>query len=220
MLCITLLRLSLPGSITRRQLVGYSSAVISYLPKMDVKMKASVYIVTTVDGYIAEKDGSVDFLNQYQSSASDADGDMGFADFLNSIDLLIMGHKTFDQVISFGEDMWPYGDRQVWIWSRHPSLVDIPRIRAKNVVALSAEPHELLRMAQQKGFRHVYVDGGTTIQQFLKQGCIDELVLTRVPLLLGDDIPLFLETPRLSLEHMSTKSYSNGLVQSHYRVKH
>ena len=112
--------------------------------------------------------------------------------------------------------MWPYGDRQVWIWSRHPSLVDI-QIRANSVVALSAEPHELLRMGQQKGFRH---DGGTTIQQFLKQGCIDELVLTRVPLLLGDGIPLFLETPRLSLEHMSTKSYSNGLVQSHYRVKH
>ena len=80
---------------------------------MDVKMKASVYIATTVDGYIAQKDGSIDFLNQYQSSASDADGDMGFADFLNSVDLLIMGRKTFDQVISFGEDMWPYGNRQV-----------------------------------------------------------------------------------------------------------
>eukprot|EP00984_Skeletonema_dohrnii_P019483 scaffold9315_cov72-Skeletonema_dohrnii-CCMP3373.AAC.3 len=69
-------------SITRRQLVGYSSAVVSYLPKMEnVKTKASVYIATTVDGYIADKDGSVDFLNQYQSSASEADGDMGFADF-------------------------------------------------------------------------------------------------------------------------------------------
>ena len=70
------------------------------------RTKASVYIATTVDGYIAEKDGSVlNFLDQYQSSASDADGDMGFADFLNSIDLLIMGRKTFDQVISFGDNL-------------------------------------------------------------------------------------------------------------------
>jgi len=220
MLCITLLYLSL-GSITRRQLVGYSSAAVSYLPMMEnVKTKASVYIATTVDGYIADKDGSVKFLNQYQSSASEADGDMGFADFLNSIDLLIMGRKTFDQVISFGDDLWPYGDRQVWIWSRNPSVVKIPQIRSNNAVAVSAAPKELMRMAQQKGYRHVYVDGGTTIQQFLQQDCIDDLVLTRVPLLLGEGIPLFLKTPRLSLEHVSTKSYSNGLVQSHYLVKH
>ena len=137
-------------------------------------------------------------------------GDMDFADFLNSVDLLIMGRKTFDQVISFGEDMWPYGDRQVWVWRRHPSLVNIPKIRASNVVALSEEPRELLRMAQQKGFRHVYVDGGTTMQQFLEKDCIDELILTRVPLLLGEGIPLFSETPRLSLEHVSTKSYSTA----------
>jgi len=221
MLCITLLCLSL-GSITRRQLVGYSSAAVSsYLPMMEhVKTKASVYIATTVDGYIADKDGSVEFLNQYQSSASEADGDMGFADFLNSIDLLIMGRKTFDQVISFGDDLWPYGDRQVWIWSRNPSVVKIPQIRSSNAVAVSAAPNELMRIAQQKGYRHVYVDGGTTIQQFLQQDCIDDLVLTRVPLLLGEGIPLFLKTPRLSLEHVSTKSYSNGLVQSHYLVKH
>lgn len=220
MICVILLCLSL-GSITRRQLVGYSSAAVSYLPMMErVRTKASVYIATTVDGYIADKDGSVGSLNQYQSSASAADGDMGFSEFLDSIDLLIMGRITFDQVISFGEDLWPYGDRQVWVWSRHPSLVKIPQIRSSSSVVVSAAPHELLKMAQQQGYRHAYIDGGTTIQQFLKRGCIDEIVLTRVPELLGEGIPLFLETPRLSLEHVSTSSYSNGLVQSHYRVKH
>ena len=99
-------------------------------------------------------------------------------------------------------------------------MVNIPKTRASNVVALSEEPRELLRIAKQKGFLHVYVDGGTTIQQFLEKDCIDELILTRVPLLLGEGITLFSETPRLSLEHVSTKSYTNGLVQSHYRVKH
>ena len=94
-------------------------------------MKASVYIaINAVDGYIAEKNGSVDFLNEYQSSSSAVDGDMGFADFLDTVDLLIMGRKTFDQVVSFGDDLWPYGDRQVWIWSRNPSSVKIPQIRS------------------------------------------------------------------------------------------
>ncbi len=77
-------------------MLGYSSAA-AFIPveHTDKKtMKASVYIAVTVDGYIAEKNGSVDFLNEYQSSASAADGDMGFADFLDTVDLLIMGRKT------------------------------------------------------------------------------------------------------------------------------
>ena len=220
MLGITLLYFSL-GGITRRQLFGYSSAAVSYyLPMKDTKTMTSVYIATSLDGYIATLDGSVDFLDQFQTSASAEDGDMGFSEFMSSVDLLIMGHNTFDKVISFGDDVWPYGDKQVWVWSRHPSLVKIPQIRANNVVALSAAPHELLKMAKQKGYLHAYVDGGSTIQQFLQQDCIDDLILTTAPLLLGEGIPLFKQAPKLSLEYVSTRSFSTGLVQSHYRVKH
>ena len=94
-------------------------------------MKASVYIAVTLDGYIADVEGSVSFLDEYQSSASKEDGDMGFSEFLSSVDLLVMGRKTWDQVISFGEDVWPYGERQVWIWSRQqPSEIYIPECRA------------------------------------------------------------------------------------------
>jgi dihydrofolate reductase len=193
-------------------------AKVSCLPA-EYEVKASVFLAISLDGYIADKDGSVEFLNAFQSSASAAtDGDMGFSDFLNSIDLLIMGRKTFDQVVSFGDDQWPYGDKQVWIWSKNPSSVHIPQIRSTNTVAVSEAPSELMSLAQQKGYRHAYVDGGTTIQQFLQKDCIDDFILTRVPILLGEGIPLFSGIRRLSLEHLSTKAYSNGLVQSHYRV--
>jgi len=70
-------------------------------------MKASVYIALTLDGYIAKTDGSVTFLDEYQTLASKSDGDMGFSDFLSTVDLLVMGRKTWDTVISFGEEVWP-----------------------------------------------------------------------------------------------------------------
>lgn len=183
-------------------------------------MKATVYIATTVDGYIAAPDGSVDFLNAYQSSASAEDGDMGFSDFLGSVDLIVMGRKTWDQVVSFGEDVWPYGDRKVWIWSRRDaSEVRIPVSRAEQARVVGATPSEILKMAEKEGCSHAYVDGGATIQEFLRRDCIQELILTRVPLLLGSGVPLFSPgANEMPLEHVKTTPYSNGLVQSHYRI--
>eukprot|EP00571_Detonula_confervacea_P001098 CAMPEP_0172314508 /NCGR_PEP_ID=MMETSP1058-20130122/22722_1 /TAXON_ID=83371 /ORGANISM="Detonula confervacea, Strain CCMP 353" /LENGTH=186 /DNA_ID=CAMNT_0013028395 /DNA_START=139 /DNA_END=699 /DNA_ORIENTATION=- len=182
-------------------------------------MKASVFIALTLDGFIAGKDGSVDFLNDYQSSASKEDGDMGFSNFLNSVDLLVFGRKTWDQVISFGVDVWPYGDRKVWIWSRNPSDVHIPECIAKQAKAICASPPDIMKLAGDEGYQHAYIDGGTTIHEFLQHGYIQELILTRVPLLLGSGVPLFSSnTNKLPLEHLVTRSYSNGLVQSHYRV--
>lgn len=143
---------------------------------------------------------------------------MGFANLLNSVDLLVFGRKTWDQVLSFGEDVWPYGDRKVWIWSRNPSEVHIPEwVQAK---AICASPTDILKLAEDEGYAHVYIDGGTTIQEFLQHGCVGELILTRIPLLLGSGIPLFSsDRNKLPLEHLVTRTYSNGLVQSHYRVK-
>ena len=140
---------------------------------------------------------------------------------ISTVDLLIMGRKTWDKVISFGEEVWPYGDRQVWIWSKqHPSEVHIPECRMKQTKVISDIPVDILQSAKEEGYIHVYIDGGMVIQQFLQSGCVDELILTRVPLLLGSGIPLFSPnaTNKLPLEHLKTTSYSNGLVQSHYRV--
>ena len=183
------------------------------------KMKASVYIALTLDGYIAKTDGSVTFLDEYQTLASNEDGDMGFSDFLSTVDLLVMGRKTWDTVISFGEEVWPYGDRQVWIWStQHPSNINIPECRKKQTRVVSSSPMEIMKEAKKEGYTKVYVDGGSTIQSFLKNECVGELILTRVPLILGNGIPLFSSTNKQPLVHIKTTTYTNGLVQSHYRV--
>lgn len=123
-------------------------------------------------------------------------------------------------MVSFAEDVWPYGDRKVSIWSRqNPSDVHIPECRAKQVNVICASPPDILKLAEEEGYCHAYIDGGTVIQEFLRQGCVYELILTRVPLLLGSGITLFSpNTNRLPLDHLKTTSYSNGLVQSHYIV--
>ena len=139
----------------------------------------------------------------------------------STVDLLIMGRKTWDKVISFGEEVWPYGNRKVWIWSKqHPSEVHIPECRLKQAKVISGIPTNILQSAKEEGYNHVYIDGGMVIQQFLQSGCVDELILTRVPLLLGSGIPLFSSNANsmVPLEHLKTTSYSNGLVQSQYCV--
>lgn len=133
-----------------------------------------------------------------------------------------MGRKTWDQVISFGEEVWPYGDRMVWIWSRQdPSDVHMPEIRSKQAKVVSASPADMLMLAKEEGYCHAYIDGGSTIQAFIQQNCVQEFVLTRVPLLLGSGVPLFSSDTvhALELNHVTTRSFSNGLVQSHYLVQ-
>mmetsp|Transcript_2594 Transcript_2594/g.4757 ORF Transcript_2594/g.4757 Transcript_2594/m.4757 type:complete len:227 (-) Transcript_2594:388-1068(-) len=190
------------------------------------KAKATVYIAITLDGYIATSDGSVNFLNKYQSSAWTEDEDMGFSAFMYTVDLLIMGRKTWDHVISFGDEMWPYGDLPIWICSRqHPSEVNIPNSRKEQAKVVGASPPDLLQMARMEGYHHAYVDGATTIREFVRCGCVEEFILTKVPLLLGSGISLFPPSDAsnasnaLEMIHLTTKSYSNGLVQSHYRVR-
>lgn len=179
-------------------------------------LKGSVYIATTVDGYIAEPDGGVKFLDAFMESTDE--GDMGFADFLGSVDVIVMGKKSFQKVISFGMEMWAYGETPVVIWSRSDEL-KIPEALKRTVSCSNKSPTDLFQELEQQGKRHAYVDGGFTVQSFLKHGLIDQLILTRVPLILGDGIPLFSTSERqIQLIHEKTESFSNGLVQSKYRV--
>jgi dihydrofolate reductase len=128
-----------------------------------------------------------------------------------------MGRKSFDKVVSFGRELWAYGDTRVIVWSREK--VDIPEHLHLTVSYTSLCPKELLSQLEQEGHKHAYVDGGMTIQRFLQDGLIDELQLTRVPVLLGAGIPLFSNAGRkLALEHSETKAYSNGMVTTSYRV--
>jgi dihydrofolate reductase len=127
-------------------------------------------------------------------------------------------------VVSFGEEIWPYGERAVWVWSRIPEDVFIPKCRRGQAFAYSLSPERMTELAKDKGYSHIYIDGGTTIQAFRACGFVDEYVLSRLPLLLGGGKPLFENSNagsevRTKMEHLGTKSFSNGIVQSHYRVK-
>jgi dihydrofolate reductase len=174
-------------------------------------LKTSVFIATSLDGFIARLDDTFDWLPE----AEGADKDYGFSEFAASVDALVLGRRTYEVVLGF--DSWPYGSLPVYVLTSHdfgkPSGVEA------QVVAMAGTPQEIAGRLQAKGHQHVWVDGGVTIQRFLRAGLIDELVLTRVPVLLGSGIPLFGELDHdLWLEHTGTRSLDEGMTQSTYRV--
>lgn len=175
---------------------------------------ASVYMAASLDGFITREDGSIDWLNQAGQAVPKGE-DCGFAAFLDSVDALIMGRVTFEQVVSFGQ--WPYGDKPVIVLSR--SGVEIPEDLPKSVSRSSESPRELTGRLAAQGARRLYVDGGLTVQSFLAEGLIRDVTITFIPVILGCGKPLFGETGRdISLKHLSTRSWEFGFVQSAYEV--
>ena len=182
-------------------------------------MKASVYIATSLDGFIAREDGSLDWLPGSDGSGGEEEGDgedYGYQAFMDSVDVLVMGRNSYEKVLSFG--VWPYGDKRVVVLSRSLShLAD----HLPDTVALSAaSPAELVKELGESGAEHLYIDGGQIIQSFLSSGLIDELIITTVPVLIGTGISLFgpLDTD-VKLRHVQTWSFESGFVQSKYEVK-
>ena len=172
---------------------------------------ASVYIATSLDGFIAREDGNLDWLH-FDSGGED----YGFHAFMSTVDTLLMGRKTYETVLAFGE--WPY-DKPVVVWSRTLRGGDVPAHLAGKVAITSGDPKSVLDRLAASGVRHVYVDGGQTIQAFLRAGLIQELTISHIPVLIGAGIPLFgaLDSD-IRLIHMETKAFASGLVQSRYRV--
>ena len=181
-------------------------------------IRTSVYVGTSVDGYIARPDGQVDFLD----SAEPIDDDMGYADFMASIDVLVMGRNTYDWVVDMvtadGVIDWPYGEIPVIVLThRH---LDVPSALVDVVEPTGLTPAALLRELDSRGFEHVYVDGGRTVQGFLRAGLIDELIITRVPVLIGQGISLFGDlSTDVMLHHVDTVVFENGCVQTRQRVQ-
>jgi dihydrofolate reductase len=172
-------------------------------------MKLSVFCGVSVDGFLARPNHALDFL--------DAGGQEphGFEEFYASVDVIVIGRKTFEVVLTFGT--WPYGRKQAVALSSRP--LDFSSIRDAPVEQMSGEPADIVKQLNQRGFKHAYIDGGITIQRFLAAGLIDRLVITRVPVLIGAGIPLFGPIPHdISLRHVATRSYKGGLVQTEYEV--
>lgn len=175
---------------------------------------ASVFIATSLDGFIARIDGSIDWLMEAQGSAP-AGEDFGYQAFIDTVDALVMGRVTFETALSFGE--WPYGQKPVYVLSRKG--VSIPASLQETVQATSESPRELVKRLEAQGRNHLYVDGGQVIQSFLAAGLIQHLTITTIPVLIGSGKPLFGTLPHdLKLEHVATTSYPCGFVQSRYRT--
>ncbi len=174
-------------------------------------IKASVYIATTLDGFIARLNGDLDWLPQDGSG----DEDYGYHSFMDSIDTLIMGRKSFEKVLTFGD--WPYGDKHVVVLSRtNPTVPD----ELKNIVEVSnLPPTALVEHLAQAGYKHLYIDGGVTIQSFLDASQIQEIIITVIPILIGQGLPLFGPLPQdIKLKHVHTQTYESGFVQLKYQV--
>jgi dihydrofolate reductase len=175
-------------------------------------MRASVYIATSVDGFIAREDGSIDWL---PVGDSNSDEDYGYQDFINSVDALVMGRNTYELVRSFGS--WPYGDKPVIVLTTRP--LEIPEDLSHTVTIMSGSPVEIVQRLAERGNKHLYIDGGKTIQDFIREGMIQTLIITRIPVLIGSGLPLFGAVPNdIKLLHRETIQFENGLVQSRYEI--
>jgi dihydrofolate reductase len=172
-------------------------------------MKTTAYIGTSLDGFIARKDGDIDWLIQFENQ----EVNQNYEKFISVIDAIVMGRGTFEKVLTFPS--WPY-KKTVFVLSNH--IKQIPDRLKEKVIILSMEPKKVLDYLSDNGFSNIYVDGGKVIQSFLKEDLIDELIITRVPILIGSGIPLFGDLDNdLQFKHMQTNVYSNGLVKSLYK---
>lgn len=171
-------------------------------------MKASVFIATSIDGFIARTDGALDWL------PTDPEPH-GYTEFMATVDALVMGRKTFETVLAFPD--WPFGAKPVVVLSSRPETLVAPTGAVCDF--MTGPPADIVTRLEARGLRHVYVDGGVTIQRFLEAGLIQRMIITRVPVLLGTGIPLFGPVSRdIRLDHVATRSYPSGLVQSEYLV--
>ena len=180
------------------------------------RMKVSVYIATSLDGFIARSDGALDWLDEANATVPN-DEDCGFQSFIESVDVLVMGRKTYEKVLSFG--VWPYGSTRVIVLSSRP--IKFPPEIPSTVTNSSYPPRELYDRLSSEGVKHVYLDGGATIHGFLAEGLVDEMTITLIPVLIGEGRPLFGPLMNdVALELIESHSYNFGFVQSRYSVQH
>jgi dihydrofolate reductase len=173
-------------------------------------MKISVFVGTSLDGFIARHNGQFDFLPE------DGGEPHGYDEFIATVDAIVMGRKTFDTVLAMTP--WPYGKKRVVVLSSRP--LDLSTVKGGVVEQMSGAPAEIVARLAATGATHLYIDGGITIQNFLRAGLVQRLIITRVPVLIGEGIPLFGAIPHdIQLRHIATKSYPSGLVSSEYHVE-
>ena len=171
----------------------------------------SVFCGVSLDGFIARPDGALDFL---EGDGTAEMGDHGYDAFMASIDAIVMGRNTYEVVKGFGQ--WPYTKKVIVLSSTDPDLAEI-RSSGADVEHLNASPEEVVAQLALRGIHQLYIDGGATVQRFLRAGLIDRLIVTHVPVLVGQGIRLFgaLEHD-VRLKLVASRSFPGGMVQSEY----
>jgi dihydrofolate reductase len=173
----------------------------------DRSLRCTVYVGASIDGFIARKDGAIDWLHEKPLAGED----YGYQEFFDGVDVMVMGRGTFDTVLGF--PAWPYAGKPVTVLTTRAMPAALPG----GVSVDSGTPEEVVARLEAKGHRHAYVDGGVTIQRFLAAGLIDQLIVTRLPVLIGEGIPLFGALPNdLWWQHQETRAFPNGFVKSTY----
>jgi dihydrofolate reductase len=171
-------------------------------------MKASIYIATSLDGFIARRDHTLDWLELVRLEGED----YGYFDFMESVDCILLGRNTYNAVRNF--EKWPYGEKKVFVLTHRPFSP------IKNEVQVSGGLKSILEELEANGLKHVYIDGGSVCRLGLTEGIITDITLSVIPILLGDGISLFGELNKeVNLQHLKTKDFKSGLVQISYKVR-
>jgi dihydrofolate reductase len=172
-----------------------------------MERKVILYIAMSLDGYIATKNDGLEFL----SIVEEAGEDYSYNDFVNTVDTVIIGRKTYDKVLSMGYN-YPHANKELFVITRKQRQAE------GKVSFYSDDLKTLITELKQKDGKNIYIDGGAmVVNELLNFGLIDEFYISIIPVLLGDGISLFkTDRPELRLKLISSKSYNKGLVQLHY----
>lgn len=172
----------------------------------------TLYIAISVDGFVATKDGRVEWLDEFEGDVEDGDVDGSYEDFIAGIDCLVMGARTYEQVLSFGD--WPYAEKPTYV------LTHRDRPRANDHITFYAGAVEDLAADLEDQYQDVWLVGGAAVaQQFLRANRIDELWLSVIPRLLGSGISLFGESwDGRELDLIESTSHVSGIVELRYDV--
>ncbi|HET6990434.1 MAG TPA: dihydrofolate reductase family protein, partial [Bacteroidia bacterium] len=168
---------------------------------MTADRKVVLYIAMSLDGYIADKNGNLGFLSMVEKKGED----YGYAGFIETVDTVILGRKTYDKVLSFGIP-FPHADKTTFVITR------TPRSQTGNVVFYSGNLKQLIEELKKKKGKTIFVDGGAEIvNELMKQNLIDEFIISVIPVFLGDGIPLFKNgRPETTLKLLSSKQFEKG----------
>lgn len=172
-----------------------------------------VYIATSLDGFVAREDHTLDWLMKQPTDGED----YGYDAFIDSVDGLVMGRGSYETVLSF--DKWLY-TKPVLVMSTSLSKADIPdELKGKVEITSETDPAKVMSDLHEKGWKRVYVDGGRLVQSFMRAGLVDDITLTLIPVLIGKGIRLFGDIEQdIDLKLLSSQSYGSGLVMNRYKV--